>query len=37
MYLSNKLQALTLEEGKLISELLHQVKDVTSQLGRKDG
>ncbi len=37
MYLSNKLQALTLEEGKPISELLHQVKDVTSQLGRKDG
>ncbi len=26
MYLSNKLQAFILEEGKLISELFHQVK-----------
>jgi hypothetical protein len=32
MYLSSKLHAITLEEGILMSKLIHKTKEVTSQM-----
>jgi hypothetical protein len=32
MYLSSKLHAITLEEGILMSKLIHKIKEVTSQM-----